>query len=125
EATKLIAWLDMILKRLEGSPFDEATVKRMRELLTAFKDNEYPDYESARQRAWAFVILSEELDWKPGMKAEEQLHNYRRRLDACSGQLDLSLMLVLPSGPDKEILVERADGLKKQSNYDPRAFVQS
>lgn len=124
EAETLVTWLDAILERLERGRFDRATVERMRSALTEFKDKEFPDYESARQRAWAFVILTEELDWKPGTTEAEQRRNYNQRLDAVSGQIGESLMLALPSGRDKQILTELAAGLKKQSNYDPRRFVE-
>jgi hypothetical protein len=123
EAGKAVVWLDHLVEGRDYAQLDAGTVERIRLALTETRRNELPDYETARQRAWAYIVLSEELGWKPGTTEAEQRRKYRQRLDTVSERLGGTLMLALPSGRDKQILTELAEGLKKQSNYDPRIFV--
>ena len=91
--------------------------------MTQFKKTDYPDYETARQRAWAFAILSDELEWSQEQGDADPRRRYQQRIKFIDDRLKGMLMLALPSGQNKEIIQELPKALKKQGDYDPRTFV--
>jgi hypothetical protein len=125
DAAQLVSWMDSVIECLNKSELDQASVTRLRQALTAFKKDAYPDYESARQRAWAFVILSDELACKEGLSADDQKKAYRKRLNDVDAALEGRLMLMLPSGQNKQILADLPTSLKKMGKYDPRQFIHA
>jgi hypothetical protein len=72
------------------------------------------DYDSARQLAWAFAAVYEELNPKPPANAER----IREQLEI----LKKELKLALPSGTGKQILAELEDSLQKLNDYRPKKF---
>lgn len=124
EASQLIRWMDGVIDHLKENKFSKESVTSLRQALTSFKKDAYPDYESARQRAWAFIILSDELAWK-GQTEGEQKKEYRRRLNDIDKQLAHQLMLQLPSGQNVTIEQKLAESLKRMGNYDPLPFMKA
>jgi hypothetical protein len=124
EAGQIVSWIDMVMDRHGTIKLAANATGRLRKALTEIPANDLPDYEAARQLAWAYVVFSEELGWKPGTLEVEQRRKYAERLDGLSKRLNGTLMLALPSGRDRQILSELADSLKKLSNYDPRKFAK-
>jgi hypothetical protein len=76
---------------------------------------ETPDYDTARQIAWAFETIYYELDRKPVNDAA-----FREKFKA----LDKELKLALPSGQDHQILTELPQALRTIGEYDPSKFQQ-
>src|SRR5262249_41401663 len=122
EAGQLVRWLDSVIDRLNKNKLNKESVIGLREALTTFKKDAYPDYESARQRAWAFIILSDELAWT-GQTEEAERKEYQKRLRDVDSRLKHQLMLQLPSGQNVSIEQKLAESLKRMGNYDPLQFV--
>jgi hypothetical protein len=123
EAKALVKWLDPVIARQASRNYDEAIAKRWLTLVTQLKETDYPEYDTARQRAWAFAIISDELEWKPEAAGTDPRKAFEQRLKLLDEQLNGMLMLALPSGQNKDILKELPGALKRQGNYDPRTFV--
>jgi hypothetical protein len=123
EAAVLVKVLDPVIARLASESYNEASAKRWLDLLTQFKGTDYPDYDTARQRAWAFAILSEELEWRPGISGKDPGKAFQSRLESLEQKLGGMLSLKLPTGQNKKILEELPKSQRKQRDYDPRIFV--
>jgi hypothetical protein len=78
--------------------------------LCASVEQELPDYDSARQIAWAFGEIYGELNPKPANDSK-----IREVLD----KLRSELRLQLPSGKERSITGELPSALEQLSNYDP------
>jgi hypothetical protein len=96
--------------------YDQTAAIRLLRYVCAMSAAEIPDYDSARQMAWAFRIIYSELDPKPANDPK-----FQEKLRA----LDEELKLSLPSGQQHRILSELPLALQKVSNYDPGKFQQT
>jgi hypothetical protein len=62
-ARDLADWADTMILAVRSSRFDRSTPPRLLASLVALSEDEFPDYDSARQIAWAFKTIYEE--WRP------------------------------------------------------------
>jgi hypothetical protein len=111
-ARRLVRWLDGTIDELLKSErlYDRDAAIRLLKGLCSAEDGRILDYDSARQVAWAFHRIYEELDPKPANDAEIQ---------AVLRNLDADLKLKLPSRQDQEILGQLPGALQTISNYVP------
>lgn len=115
EARALETWSEGLLKAVENEPIDVAGACRVLEELASFAEEEYPDFDAARERAWAFLIVFGELKEKP----------YTDELKQPAGKkLDMMLDLRLPprKGNDPQIFAGLPKRLECMTNYDPIRF---
>ena len=112
-----MVWFERLLEEIESPPNPdkstytrEASWRLLRELCASPKN---VDYESARQIAWAFKVIHEELHPEKTGLIFEALN-----------QIDAELNLTLPSGQEKEILKELKSTLEKMSAYQPDPFAK-
>jgi hypothetical protein len=111
--------LESLLTRTAGSDsmatpgFDEASVKELLRSLCAVGLDAIPDYDSARQIAWALKIIYSE--WKG---PESQDAEVRKILDTMTG----ALRLKLPAGPKNDITKELPQALETVYDYNPKTF---
>ncbi|HEV3446660.1 MAG TPA: multiheme c-type cytochrome [Gemmataceae bacterium] len=96
-----------------SSSFNESAVPRSLQQLCALAAEQTPDYDSARQLAWAFRVLYDDLKPKP---AKDALIQERLKL------LNQELNLELPAGQQKQILSDLPAVLANIANYDPEKF---
>jgi len=106
-------WVDKLIKNLEAAKYTQADAKKLLSAACAAADGPAPDYDSARQIAWAFRGIYDQISPKPARDSE-----IKRKLE----ELDRQLMLALPSGQSKEILVELPRALTLIGGYDPAQF---
>lgn len=104
-------WAGQLAKRLEGKDvaYDPAAAQRLLESLVQMAASEEPDYDSARQIAWAFQTIYGELH--PKGPANQPLQD-----------LDRELKLDLPSGQTRQIMAELPQALERIADYDPHRF---
>src|SRR5207248_11641299 len=99
-----------------STKYDQAKLPGLRRQVCALAVSETPDYDTARQLAWAFRVIYSEWSPKPmgDAKITEKLNG-----------LDEQLKLHLPSGRDQQILDQLSLALTKISDYDPVQFRQT
>lgn len=102
---------DQLIADLMKVEFDETIALTLLQRLCKLAETEFPDYDTARQMAWAFRTIYHE--WNP--KGTEAV---TAELDA----LDKELKLQLPSTQDKDILKDLPIALQKRGAYDPGPF---
>jgi hypothetical protein len=113
-ANDLERWADALAGKLDKKPCDEAAARKLQARLPSLFDGETPDYDSARQIAWAFDVMYQELQTpprKPDPRIEEVVKSLRN-----------DLKLDLPSGQKHSISEELSDGLKRRNSYNPDEF---
>lgn len=113
-AHSLAEWADALAKRVDKKPCGEDAARRLLVHLPTLYANGTPDYDSARQIAWAFQVMYEEL--KP------QLGDTGPQIGKLLETLGRELKLDLPSGRQRDITEELRDGLKRLNSYDPDKF---
>ncbi len=112
EAAKgLVAWSERLLQALGGTTFDQASPARLLKALTIIPEEESPDYDSARQIAWAFRTIFSE--WKP-------LPSNSDRIRSMLGEMDTLLKLEPNIGREDDLMLS----LARAAEYDPRKFKQ-
>lgn len=94
--------------------YNQATARRLLQRLCTAGD-EFPDYDSARQIAWAFQAIYSDLNPKPAGDAQVKM---------CIKALETELRLE-PYGADKPITEEQEDALEARSRYDPKGFKEA
>ena len=115
EANLFAKWADDLAAELQKSTVDEKATKKLFDLLPATFAKQTPDYDSARQIAWGYEVLSRDL----GTTKEKE--------PAALAELQKVLLLRLPVGrmgnakesPGEK---ERSDRMKSLNNYDPAKF---
>lgn len=112
-AQGLVDWCDGLVKSLREKKFDNAAGARLLADLVTLKPDDYPDYDSARQLAWAIKVLYGEQSPK---------HPNDAQIAQLLDELNRQLKLGLPSGTGRDILKELAEGLQKVNDYDPEEF---
>jgi hypothetical protein len=88
EVAGACATLEKALRQLRNpaADIDRNAVRELLKKLTTFGANEYPDYDSARQLAWAFRMIYADL-----VPADKQPAEVKRILDALDDDLSLTL----------------------------------
>jgi hypothetical protein len=107
--------LGRTIDALKAVPYDRAAAGRLLRRLGAAADAETPDYDSARQIAWAFRIIYAE--WKPGGEKDS---NFVKVWD----DLDADLQFRLPRRGDNKA-PPSGEPLDRLSRYDPDRFKQN
>jgi hypothetical protein len=113
-AAALIERLDGAAKKLADTKYTRARARELVAELCRLPENDVPDYDSARQRAWAFRIVYGELEPKPSAE-----------VTALFADLEQQLKLKLPSTRDVQILDQLPTALERISAYDPRKFTET
>jgi hypothetical protein len=114
-ADALAEWADKLAKQVNNKLCDEAAARKLIAQVLSLCQNGVPDYDSARQIAWAFKVIYEELGDKPDAEV-------KRALDSLGRQVKLDL----PAGRGKseeQRENESRDGRKALNDYDPEAFM--
>jgi len=109
---KVVKWANGLLAKCESQTVNQMTVKRALRLLYDVKANgrDILDYDSARQRLWAFQQIYSDLKPKPPTDIAIQ-----KRLK----QLTQSFQLELPAGQKKKILDNLPAVMKSLNEFDP------
>lgn len=102
---------EQLVQKLNAASFDQAAALRLLRDLAALGAGPFLDYDSARQVAWAFRIIYQELEPKPAGDAQ-----IRQALQG----LDAELGLTLPSGTKTSISQQLEGWLQKVNAYRPQ-----
>jgi hypothetical protein len=93
--------------------YDRAGAVSLLRQLCSLSATDVPDYDTARQMAWAFkMIYSELAELAPKAANDSEIQAKLKALDA-------ELKLSLPSGQEHQLLAELPLALQKISEYDP------
>lgn len=114
-AAAVAGWTKGLIEKIQQEKCEGAT-RKLLQAICAVSVAEYPDYDSARQLAWAFRAAYRELDPKPAND---------KQIQETLAALDRQLKLDLPSGTDKSIVDELKPSLENADAYDPDRFKQS
>jgi hypothetical protein len=109
-ASGLGQWAEQLAMRLEKKKIDASVARRILHEIPLFFEKELLDYHSARQVAWTFQIIQQELG-DPDSRVQEIL-----------ARQDKLLRLRLPSGQDRNIVRELKSGLEILNSYEPDPF---
>lgn len=121
---ELIAWLDRLILRLASSRYDQPATVRLLQKLSGPADPDdspydaYPDFDSARQVAWAMIHAYGDLEPKPAKDSEINLA-FKRLSDAL--HLEFQAEGAKTSGATE---TSSAKTLKAALGYDPQWFRQ-
>jgi hypothetical protein len=117
-AEALARWADALAAAAGRRTFDRAGGRQALTRLLRLPEEGAPDYDSARQVAWAV-----------GVAYREQRRLGRRAPDAAAEQaltaLAVELSLGLPSGRKGEAAADREEALRARRGYDPGRFRHS
>lgn len=111
EAGKVLAWTNDLIVPLEKRPYDLQVARKLLDQLATIQESDKPDYDSARQLAWAGMVIYAEMNQMSHNKAKEIWK-----------PLDEQLKLSLPSGKEKSIETDLPLALEKRNSYDPDLF---
>jgi hypothetical protein len=122
-ATVLAAQLDQFAAELDKPEvkYDRDTAWRLLRKLCSQDEKDIPDYDTARQIAWAIDLIYSELI----PEAKERDPKIVEVLDALKRELKLVLPVkaAKPEKAEKQIIIEALpDSLVKRNEYDPKAF---
>jgi len=113
-AQKTAAWADSLLKSLNRTTLDVAQARKLLDRLCNMARGRIPDYDSARQIAWAFRVMY-----------RESLSKEKRDLviEHVLADLEADLALNLPSAAE-QVPIERTlqDRLSVIAGFDPESF---
>jgi hypothetical protein len=113
-AQKLAAWADSTIRGLSGRVIDAAIARRLLDQLCHMARETIPDYESARQIAWAFRIIYHE-----SVPEQERDSTIEHAL------VDLGTNLALNLPPEhKQVPIETAlqARLRSVADFEPESF---
>jgi len=110
EAVKRI---DIILNQLKERKMNYDKALQLLKTLSTFKEADYPDYDSARQLAWAFQVIFAEVN--------NQKYN---DVKASNKTLNDLVKLSLPATRSQKLETDLPGAMKKRAEYDPDAFKQ-
>ena len=111
-ASKLVRWSDDLLTQLRSGHFDRNSAQRIISLLGK-ESTRLIDFDSARQVAWSFHSIQNELD--AGFFKEEDNRQLFKELSD-------HLKLELPRGRVEIVKDYLHDALEKLGNYEPARF---
>jgi hypothetical protein len=112
-AGDLADWADKLAARMKTTYPDRRTAAALLGAIPPMYSRGLLDYDAARQVAWSYEVIFNELHGYKGGNAST-----RKLL----GALDKELKLRLPKGRDKLIEDELDVSLKKINNYNPDSF---
>jgi hypothetical protein len=113
-ARKLVAWADKLLPELQTKPYTRDEARRLLNLLSSPANARLPDYDTARQWAWAYQVIHSELVTKDA----------NPKIAAVLGELDADLQLrLLPRQGEIASGKQYAQSLLRISAYDPQRFL--
>ena len=107
------SWANDLIKRLEAEHYERTDSLWLLGQLCSLRGNRLPDYDSARQIAWAFRVLYSNLTPKPAGNPE---------IEQLLGELTQELALDLPAGQERHILEHLPKNLEAMGSYDPEEF---
>lgn len=109
-ARQLVEWSKPTLDSLNNRRYERADAERFLHELCTLWQNQLPDYDTAREIAWAFRAIYAELDPKPPGDA---------RVQEILTALDQELNLKLPSGQKTSVVDGLGAALQKVNDYQP------
>jgi hypothetical protein len=112
-AGAVVDWASDRCDALATRPITQGSAKDMLKFLTTTVAKEPLDYDSARQAAWSFQVLYNELCSDSNVAESDR--------NVIIGQFR-SAMLKLPSGRDASIVDALEENLRARSEYGPEAF---
>jgi hypothetical protein len=112
-ARDLAGWATQLRASISAAKCDKATALDMLHQLDLLALSETPDYDTARQMAWAFVMIYKECN-----PQSEQDAAFQKQWKA----LDDELGLRLPATQQQKLLQELPRALQKINDYDPERF---
>lgn len=146
----LIAWLDELAHDIFKSPVNDADAKRALKTLATLPEEDYPDFNTARQLLWAIRTIQAELNSElPEFAAMAEgettktsvaravtdlktFHAWRdgdraagqKKVDELFEKLEFTsqLRLTLPAGDEYVIAEQLPQSLKAIADYDPEWF---
>ena len=118
-ARRAVTWLDQRIPELTATKYDRARALQLLHRLGSLRPDEPLDFDSARQRAWAFQIVYQELTLASGPKPANAAAI--QKIMAALGQ---DLHLKLPSGKAQSIIGQLPIALKKREDFGPVEFRQ-
>jgi Cytochrome c554 and c-prime len=113
-AGQLAAWADSMIRALDKAPFDRATCAKALPLLAELAKKHTPDFDSARQLAWAFRSLLCDLEGSKKLETAE----WQKSLRLLDEQLNLRLI----EGRIPIIPEYLNSTLARVADYDPEPF---
>jgi hypothetical protein len=113
-ARRVAAWADSLLTSLRTTTFDAPMAERLLERLGRITLDRIPDYDSARQIAWAFRVIYHETT--PKQKQDSTIEHVLSDLEA---DLALNLSAGNQRVPIKDSLRER---LRSIAEFDQESF---
>src|SRR5262249_20306062 len=113
-ARKVVGWTESAIKELESTAFDAARARLFLDRLCKMAVDVPPDYDSARQIAWAFRVIYREST--PENRRDPAIDP---ELDGLEAELALDLPPARTRAPIETAL---ADRLRKAADFDPAPF---
>ncbi len=113
-ARSIAQWADGAVKSLEHTTFDARTARSFLDRLCGLAAQAAPDYDSARQIAWAFQIIYHEIT--PERERDPAIE---KAIAGLTAELALDLPPAQTQTPIETTLASR---LKKAGDFDPRSF---
>jgi Cytochrome c554 and c-prime len=118
EANKAAAWANDKIEALEKQPLTQKTALEVLRGLCSIPDDRIPDYDSARQIAWAADVIYHEL--YDGKKP-----NNSQDIETSLKALEEQLKLKLPTGKTTPIQTALPQNMERLANYDPAKFKEA
>lgn len=113
EARKLVTWVDGIIREIDAQRLDRDSAIRM---LKRIAKSPVPDHASARQLAWAFRTIYNELDPKPANDKE-----ITETVDSLIKALQIA---ILPGNKPGTVEREVGGRLDADERFDPEAVAR-
>jgi hypothetical protein len=113
-ARDVIQWADSAISSLERTGFDADKARSLLGRLCEMAGDGRPDYDSARQIAWAFRVIYHE-----SVPKERREPAIERELAGLEAELDLDLT---PARTQAQIETALPDRLRKAADFDPAPF---
>jgi hypothetical protein len=114
-ARKLLKWVDDFVPQVRANRFDEPAARRLLVELGAIPQEKLLDYDSARQVAWAFKTVFDDIH------AEGSPVRQNKDVQSLFNSLEKQLQLTLPVGRVR-IVDFSAASLRKLNDYEPDPF---
>jgi hypothetical protein len=113
-AREVAGWADSAIQDLQSTVFDAAKARTLLKRLCELAAGRNPDYDSARQIAWAFRVIYREA--VPEDRRDPEIDS---ALAALESELDLDLP---PARKQAQIETVLPDRLKKAAEFNPASF---
>ena len=113
-ARELAGWADSAIHDLDNTVFDAAKARTLLVRLCELAKDRIPDYDSARQIAWAFRVV-----YREAVQAGRRDAEIESALAALESELDLDLP---PAKAQAQIETTLPDRLKKAAEFNPASF---